>query len=173
MTLNKLCILLSPSCNQELLQVWDPVFFFSYPHHSAHTCLLLNLVLAVLGLRCCAWAFSSCSKQGAPLHCCVQTPHCKDFSRHPGSVVVDRGLGCPAARGIFLDKVSNPCPLHQQVGSLPLSHQGSPGAAFFLHSSQLVMTLWDNLFTISSPTVPEVPRRESTCSLNTQGDRPS
>ena len=91
-TLNKLCILLSPSCNQELLQGWDPMFSFSYPHHSAHTCLLLNLVLAVLGLRCCAWAFSSCSKQGAPLHCCVQTFHCRDFSRHPGSVVVDRGL---------------------------------------------------------------------------------
>ena len=30
------------------------VFFF----------FLINLFLAVLGLRCCAWAFSSCGKQG-------------------------------------------------------------------------------------------------------------
>ena len=27
-------------------------------------CFVLCLFLAVLGLRCCAWAFSSCSKQG-------------------------------------------------------------------------------------------------------------
>ena len=27
---------------------------------------------------------------------------------------------------IFLDQGSNPCLLHQQVDSLPLSHQGSP-----------------------------------------------
>ena len=28
--------------------------------------------------------------------------------------------------GIFLDQVSNPCRLHRQADSLPLSHQGSP-----------------------------------------------
>ena len=27
-------------------------------------CLLYNLFLAVLGFRCCAWAFSSCSEWG-------------------------------------------------------------------------------------------------------------
>ena len=36
------------------------------------------------------------------------------------------GLSCSAACGIFLDQGSNPCPLHWQVDSQPLRHQGSP-----------------------------------------------
>ena len=32
---------------------------------------------------------------------------------------------CSEACGIFLDQGLNPCPLHWQVDSLPLSHQGS------------------------------------------------
>ena len=36
------------------------------------------------------------------------------------------GLSCPKARGIFPDQGSNPCLLHWQVDSVPLSHQGSP-----------------------------------------------
>ena len=35
------------------------------------------------------------------------------------------GLSCPAVYGIFPDKGSNPCPLHQQADSQPLDHQGS------------------------------------------------
>ena len=35
-------------------------------------------------------------------------------------------LSCSAAHGIFPDQGSNWCPLHCQVDSLPLSHQGSP-----------------------------------------------
>ena len=35
------------------------------------------------------------------------------------------GLSCSVACGIFLDQGSNPCLLHWQVDSLPLSHQGS------------------------------------------------
>ena len=35
-------------------------------------------------------------------------------------------LSCSSACGIFLDQGSNPCLLHWQVDSLPLSHQGSP-----------------------------------------------
>ena len=41
------------------------------------------------------------------------------------SVVVMHGLHCSMARGIFLDQGSNPCLLHWQVDSLPLSPQGS------------------------------------------------
>ena len=37
------------------------------------------------------------------------------------------GLSCSAARGIFPDQGSNPCPLHWQVDSYPLRDQGSPG----------------------------------------------
>ena len=35
------------------------------------------------------------------------------------------GLGCSEACGIFPDQGWNPCLLHWQVDSLPLSHQGS------------------------------------------------
>ena len=47
-------------------------------------------------------------------------------SRRAGSVVVAPGLSCSAACGIFPDQGSNPCPLHWQVDSQPLRHQGSP-----------------------------------------------
>ena len=36
------------------------------------------------------------------------------------------GLSCPTACGVFPDQGSNPCLLHWQADSLPLSHQGSP-----------------------------------------------
>ena len=47
-------------------------------------------------------------------------------SRRAGSAVVAHGLSCSAARGIFPDQGSNPCPLHWQADSQPLRHQGSP-----------------------------------------------
>ena len=43
-----------------------------------------------------------------------------------GSVVVAQGLACSVARGIFPDQGSNPCLLHCQADSLPLSQWGSP-----------------------------------------------
>ena len=46
--------------------------------------------------------------------------------KNTGSVVVAHGLSCSSACGIFPDQRSNPCLLHWQVDSLPLSHQGSP-----------------------------------------------
>ena len=36
------------------------------------------------------------------------------------------GLGCSAACRVFPDQGLNPCLLHWQADSLPLSHQGSP-----------------------------------------------
>ena len=42
------------------------------------------------------------------------------------TVVGAHGLSCSTACGSFLDQGSNPCLLHWQVDSLPLSHQGSP-----------------------------------------------
>ena len=47
-------------------------------------------------------------------------------SRRAGSVVVAHGPSRSAARGIFPDQGSNPCPLHWQADSQPLRHQGSP-----------------------------------------------
>ena len=50
---------------------------------------------------------------------------------HVGSVAVAHGLSCPTACGIFLDQVSNLCPLHWQADSYPLDHQGSPFSCFW------------------------------------------
>ena len=51
-------------------------------------------------------------------------------SRHAGSVVVAHRPSRSAACGIFPDQGSNPCPLHWQADSQPLSHQGSPISSF-------------------------------------------
>ena len=53
-------------------------------------------------------------------------------SRRAGSVVVAHGLSCSAARGIFPDQGSNPCPLHWQADSQPLRHQGSPTLLLYM-----------------------------------------
>ena len=53
-------------------------------------------------------------------------------SRRAGSVVVAHGSSCSAARGIFPDQGSNPCPLHWLADSQPLCHQGSPFFVFLL-----------------------------------------
>ena len=52
-------------------------------------------------------------------------------------------LSCSMTCGIFLDQGSNPCLLHWQADSLPLSHQGSSQGSFFflivlLYSVELV-----------------------------------
>ena len=116
---------------------------------------LFFIFLAVLGLRCCARAFSSCSERG-PLFIAVWglliavASHCGarlqarglQQLRHmgsvvvahglqsTGSVVVAHGLSCSAACGIFLDQGSNPCPLPWQADSQSLRHQGSPDDFF-------------------------------------------
>jgi len=46
-------------------------------------------------------------------------------------MVVAHGLSCSRSRGIFPDQGSNPCPLHWQVDSVPLNHQGSPTISYF------------------------------------------
>ena len=52
-----------------------------------------------------------------------------------GSVVVAHRLSCSEVCGVFPDQEWNPCLLHWQVDSLPLSHQGSPPSLFWnLHS---------------------------------------
>ena len=99
---------------------------------------LFYLFLAVLGLRFCARAFSSCSKRGTTLHRGARASHYRGLScwgaQAPDahSVVVAHGLSCSAACGIFPDQGSNLCPLHWQADSQPLRHQGSPHCAFDL-----------------------------------------
>ena len=72
--------------------------------------------LAALVLHFCAWAFSSCSKQG--------------LQGAQASVVVVHRLNCLTTCGIFPDQGWNPCPLNWQEDSLPLDHQGSPDSIF-------------------------------------------
>ena len=63
--------------------------------------------LAVLGLRCCARAFSSCGEQGATLCCSAQASHCGGFSccrawalGTRASVVVTRELSSCGSRAL-------------------------------------------------------------------------
>ena len=94
-------------------------FFFNY------------LFMAVLVLRFCARAFSSCGKWRPSSSQCVglplsRTPLLRSTgSRHAGSAIVAHGPSRSAACGIFPDQGSNPCPLHWQADSQPLRHQGS------------------------------------------------
>ena len=78
----------------------------------------IYLFLAVLGLRFCARAFSSCGKRG-PLFIAVRGPLtiaaslvAEQGSTRAGSVVVAHGPSCSAACGIFPDQGLNPCPLN-------------------------------------------------------------
>ena len=73
--------------------------------------LFIYLFLAVLGLHCCAWAFSSGGKQGLFSSCGVWASHCSSFSccrvwalGSLGSVAVAHGFNCPKACGIVPDK---------------------------------------------------------------------
>ena len=72
---------------------------------------------------CWAPAFSSCGALAS---------HSDGVSHRPpglwsaGAMAVAEGLSCSTARGIFPNQGSDPCLLHWQVNSLPLSHQGSP-----------------------------------------------
>ena len=88
--------------------------------------------MAVLGLRFCARAFSSCGEQG-PLFIAVRRPLTivasllrSTGSRHAGSVAVAHGPSHSVACGIFPDRGMNPRALHWQADSQPLRHQGSP-----------------------------------------------
>ena len=58
-----------------------------------YSSVLFILFLAALGLRCCAWAFSSCSEWGLLSSCGVQVSHCY------ASLVVDgaQALGARAS----------------------------------------------------------------------------
>ena len=88
----------------------------------------IYLFLAVLGLRCCTQAFSSCCNGGCSLAGDAQASHCGGLSwgaQAPGSVAVAHGLSCHMARGIFPKQGLNPCPLHWQGDSQPLDDQGS------------------------------------------------
>ena len=94
--------------------------------------------MAVLGLRFCARAFSSCGKPG-PLFIAVRGPLLLRSTgfRRAGAVIVARGPSRSTACGIFPDQGSNPCVLHWQADSQPLRHQGSPQSVYINHISTM------------------------------------
>ena len=73
---------------------------------------------------------SSCC--GAQALGCMDFRSCTSRLQRAGSEVMLQGLSCSTACGIHLDQRSNlnPCLLHWQAGSLPLSHQGRPSPTF-------------------------------------------
>ena len=91
------------------------------------------------GFCCCAQTLCSWGKQGLLSRYSVWASHCGGVSCCRAwvpcawaSVVVVPRLDCPKACGLFLDQGSNPCPLHWQVDSQPLDHQGCPFVCVFL-----------------------------------------
>ena len=77
--------------------------------------------MAALGLRC--------RTKGLLLSCGARTSLHRLLwwtagSRRVGFVVMVLGLSCSKARRSFLDKASNLCPLHWQMDSYSLDHQG-------------------------------------------------
>ena len=66
-----------------------------------------------------------------------------------GSVVVVRGLSCSEACGILPDQGLNPCLLHRQEDSLPLSRQGSPAFILlivFLDAQNFLKFWWSPIY---------------------------
>ena len=86
------------------------------------------------------WFFSSCGEQGLLSCCWAQALGHTGFSswntwaqylqlpgpRAQAQELWYMALSCLVACGIFPDQGSNPCLLHWQADSLPLSRQGSP-----------------------------------------------
>ena len=114
------------------------------------------LFLAVLGLRFCVRAFSSCGERG-PLFIAVCRPLTIAASLVAEHRLQTRRLSscgsrasCSAACGIFPDQGSNPCPLHWQAESQPLRHQGSPVGRFLITVSISVLVIGLFIFSISS-----------------------
>ena len=102
----------------KVTEIFPEDFFSAFNSYVAHMSFLkINLFilfLAVLGLRCCTRAFSSCG-EGATLCRGAWASHCGGFSccraRALGtraSVVVTHGLSCPVACGIFPNQGTNP-----------------------------------------------------------------
>ena len=111
--------------------------------------LSIYVFLAVLGL-CCRSGFALVAASRGYSRYSVRASYCGDFSycgaralecvgfsscgsralEHRLNIVV-HGLRCSMACGIFSVQGSNPCLLHWQGDSLPLSHQESPRTTHF------------------------------------------
>ena len=66
----------------------------------------IHLFMAVLGLRCCLQAFSSCGERGSPLRCAGSLR----WLLLPQNTCASRAVAHTLSGGIFPDEGSNPCP---------------------------------------------------------------
>ena len=109
-----------------------PMCLPSYTDFLKNLYIYTYLVLAALCVHCCFRACSACGERGfsAWQHAGLSFQWVLlQWNTAPelvGSAVVVCGLSCPELCGIFPDQWLNPRPLHWQVSSLPLVHQGSP-----------------------------------------------
>ena len=83
-------------------------------------------------------------------------------SRRAGSVIVAHGPSRSAARGIFPDQGSNPCPLHRQADSQPLRHEGSPQFAFLMREKESLPFELKEISPLASPQLHSYSRQIST-----------
>ena len=122
-----LCLALSVTGNRDLLNL----FIFLKIHFIYLFIWLCWVFVSVRGLSLVATSGGHSSSQCAGLSLSRPLLLQSTGSRRTGSVVVAHGPSCSAACGIFPDQGSNPCPLHWQVDTQPLCHQGSPIYSFF------------------------------------------
>ena len=101
--------------NQEGARLSGIILFFFFNFW------LLWVFVAARGLSLVAVSGGYSSLQCAGFSCCRAWA-----LGTQASVVVALRLRCSTACGIFPDQGSNLCPLHWQVDSKPLRHQGSP-----------------------------------------------
>ena len=81
---------------------------------------------------------------GVSLHCGALASPCGGFSLCRALTLGPVGFSSWQLLGlvwIFPDQGSNPCPLHWQVNSSPLDHQGSPGRGCFYSLRQPFLLL--------------------------------
>ena len=113
------------------------LFTFHFCIHCFFSLIFIYLFMAALGLCCCMRAFSSCGKWDLLSSYSARASHCGGFCcrawalGHVGSVVAAPGLIAPWNVGSSRIRDQTRVPLHQQVDSYPLHHQGSPIHHFF------------------------------------------
>ena len=108
----------------------DNFFFFFNYYLFIYLFWLCWVFVSVRGLPLVAASGGHSSSRCAGLSLSRPLPLRSTGSRREGSAVVAHGPSRSAACGILPDQGSNPCPLHRQADSQPLSHQGSPPGQF-------------------------------------------
>ena len=98
----------------------ESLWFWFWPYHMAcGISLSKRAYFWPRGVFVAAWAFLLLQSKSSRALGLQQL-------RHTGSVLVGDGLSYSVAYGTFPDQGLNPCLLHLQADSSPLSNQGSP-----------------------------------------------